>query len=1691
MKKKLVNILSLIILGSMFTSFIYATWEIDNGDECSDDGFIECPRVSDGEDEGDMAYEYDNTNSGANLTTFEKAFQEVAYAYYMRWPYIHYNVAKGKSDILPSPEESTSQNYNYMACGLFVMNVFKELLGIDLSYSDAPYSTYGQKIGTRKEVIGYGKKTGENLLWTYGTGIVIPEECTGTLINPTQSLNPTQECIIKQLEIGDILHQAGHVMLVYDLIYDDTGNVIDAYLIHSFQQGVYYPIAKRATSSSNVIYDKTGNKVKLSIGHGPWSMLFYNIYQRSGGRLEGTIALETFKNRAKNGKNLLFDPSNKKNKYLDDYEIIRFVTTNDEWEDILNLYGLSSFKTKTINDQVVEYSDSVKSRLKYSKLYIEKTVDKRDNNIVDPGDELKYKIVIKNESNWNYEDDLIVKENIDTSLVEYLNYSYTKSWTSTDEVYLSNNVNQLQWNIGKLNSKDEVTIEYTVKVKTGHMGKIIESTGLVDNIPSGIVKNKIGRNINKWEELKQSYNNLSGNYTGKVLINKIYEEVYGINLGLDNLKILTNMSGDESGLIYFNNKWGSWSSWDDDTYMSINKKNMFSNMVLNSYFNALYKKSIIMSYNDIIVQPYVIPAIWLRKNDPDNRANTIFSTDFRTWDVLIYINKNDIRYSLSGYDTLEKYLTYENGEYAYIYIDGDFVGINLGNDGLSGTQDDRNEFNIDYYEDNGLTEYKKRGTNITVTGESKDQLEEFLHYQTLFGKDAYVILRPSLAIRNISYELDGWTNNDENSSAFMLGSDIGLKEPTKNSYVFKGWYTDPEYTNQVNNTSDLTDDVVLYAKWENNKCTFNGITVNHWESITGYKTNTVEYWGSCESESRICENWTLNWSYEYASCTVWDPATCTFNGITVNHWESVTWYRTNTAEYWGSCESESRICENWTLNWSYEYASCTVWEPATCTFNGITVNHWESVTWYRTSTVEYWGSCESESRICENWTLNWSYEYTSCTVWDPATCTFNGITVNHWESITGYKTNTVEYWGSCESESRICENWTLNWSYEYASCTVWEPATCTFNGITVNHWESVTWYRTSTVEYWGSCESESRICENWTLNWSYEYTSCTVWEPATCTFNGITVNHWESVTWYRTNTAEYWGSCESESRICENWTLNWSYEYASCTVWEPATCTFNGITVNHWESVTGYRTNTVEYWGSCESESRICENWTLNWSYEYASCTVWEPATCTFNGITVNHWESVTWYRTNTVEYWGSCESESRICENWTLNWSYEYASCTVGDPATCTFNGITVNHWESVTGYRTSTVEYWGSCESESRICENWTLNWSYEYTSCTVLEPATCTFNGITVNHWESVTWYRTNTVEYWGSCESESRICENWTLNWSYEYTSCTVWEPATCTFNGITVNHWESVTWYRTSTVEYWGSCESESRICENWTLNWSYEYASCTVGDPATCTFNGITVNHWESITGYRTSTVEYWGSCESESRICENWTLNWSYEYASCTEEFEWLKWLRKDNCPGWDFSDSYHDWKCEKDILKYWNFVPNTLKYHFAFSDEMNEAYQYSYEYNITTMPDITLADMYWNLTRIAMAKMLSNYAINVLWISPTTNKYNTFKDIDNDLDYAYDYGVQKAYQLWIMWQNMPNNEFRPYDLVTRAEFATALSRLLFNTEDGKNVYYEPHIYILNKMWIISDTNPDLLEHRWYVMIMLLRSNK
>lgn len=159
------------------------------------------------------------------------------------------------------------------------------------------------------------------------------------------------------------------------------------------------------------------------------------------------------------------------------------------------------------------------------------------------------------------------------------------------------------------------------------------------------------------------------------------------------------------------------------------------------------------------------------------------------------------------------------------------------------------------------------------------------------------------------------------------------------------------------------------------------------------------------------------------------------------------------------------------------------------------------------------------------------------------------------------------------------------------------------------------------------------------------------------------------------------------------------------------------------------------------------------------------------------------------------------------------------------------------------------------------------------------------------------------------------------------------------------------------------------------------------------------------------------------------------------------------------------------------------------GYAKEMNDAYIFSYENGITTMNSIEKADMTWWLTRIAMAKMLSYYAINILWMEPDKTMVNDFKDVTDELSVQYDNWVKLAYQLWIMWINMPNNEFRPFDLVSRAEFGTAFSRMLYWLADGDKFYYSTHLKKLKEEKIIKNNNPNLRELRWYVMLMLMRS--
>ena len=111
---------------------------------------------------------------------------------------------------------------------------------------------------------------------------------------------------------------------------------------------------------------------------------------------------------------------------------------------------------------------------------------------------------------------------------------------------------------------------------------------------------------------------------------------------------------------------------------------------------------------------------------PERRQDFIYSGNFRTGDILLYINNIDEIYALDENQKVMKTdITYENGEYAYIFIEGKgFVGVNLGKD----KNNNRNEFKAKYYKDNNLD------LHLPISNRSEEFLE-MANLQTLFGKD--------------------------------------------------------------------------------------------------------------------------------------------------------------------------------------------------------------------------------------------------------------------------------------------------------------------------------------------------------------------------------------------------------------------------------------------------------------------------------------------------------------------------------------------------------------------------------------------------------------------------------------------------------------------------------------------------------------------------------------------------------------------------------------------------------------------------------------------------------------------------------------------------------------------------------------------------------------------------------------------
>jgi hypothetical protein len=132
--------------------------------------------------------------------------------------------------------------------------------------------------------------------------------------------------------------------------------------------------------------------------------------------------------------------------------------------------------------------------------------------------------------------------------------------------------------------------------------------------------------------------------------------------------------------------------------------------------------------------------------------------------------------------------------------------------------------------------------------------------------------------------------------------------------------------------------------------------------------------------------------------------------------------------------------------------------------------------------------------------------------------------------------------------------------------------------------------------------------------------------------------------------------------------------------------------------------------------------------------------------------------------------------------------------------------------------------------------------------------------------------------------------------------------------------------------------------------------------------------------------------------------------------------------------------------------------------------------------------------VTRREMAKMISVFATKIMWLKPDTTRKCKYTDTSKESDEMKAYATL-ACQLKIMWLKYdwtPDTTLRPNWLVTRAQFGTMLSRLIYWNKYNwnKESRYGPHLSALKKNWIIKDiSKPTMQEQRWYIMIMLMRT--
>ena len=712
-----------------------------------------------------------NSTATTGSTTEQRAIQEVANAYYNKGKFAQYCYYR-KSFLYP-PEQATNQNTIYSVCSDFTYSVYYQSFGIQLPEITNKIIAYAEKYYDKdniktNDIIEYWQKTKDD------AGKTVYYDNKNNQKNIDLSTTEGRANYAKQLlteydlQVGDIIcyhtGSAGHALLVYDIIYDSDGNPIDAIIRESNSQ---YEM-KTTKITKGLSYGEIPNE-NTGITEGTFRELY----------LANTYQISSDKTRT----SLLYNMRNTS------YFAILRPLLKDENGEYTGKYYDTEFKSdasantsyvctgRTLKDYQI--SEESLSRIEYSSIDIEKTVDVFNNSVVGLNDSLEYTIKIVNNSKETYKDFNVV-ENIS----EYVEIKDANNGKVDN--------NTITWTISNLEPGKTKEIKYTVKVKNNlnDIGKEIVSTGTVANIPSATLKNTISSNLNDAEKnkIKSQTENLlnSKTYKGQELISNIYNKDLGIILELKDLDI-TDLIVTRAGTQYY----PEGNSLRPTVYL--NEKNKFYNLVVSNYWGALYTNT----SNEVYLKFWenTVP----KERGRSSRADNIYKENFQTGDVLVYKNTQTANENVT-YET-------EDGIYYLIYIS------------------ESDKITVDGKEMAGFIGIDEKGNLKNITN-------EFTDLRTLLGKDYYAVLRPSMAYA---------TEREKNitkTKVTTLPTKTNYIQNYENLDLVGGILT-ITYNDNTTDTISLTNENVKVTGFDNSKIGKNTLSVEYEGITTTFDVNII------------------------------------------------------------------------------------------------------------------------------------------------------------------------------------------------------------------------------------------------------------------------------------------------------------------------------------------------------------------------------------------------------------------------------------------------------------------------------------------------------------------------------------------------------------------------------------------------------------------------------------------------------------------------------------------------------------------------------------------------------------------------------------------------------------------------------------------------------------------------------------